>query len=44
MVVRRIQAWHAQGAGVDARIPALAAYLGHVGVRDVSDTCRLSPS
>lgn len=35
MVVRRIQAWHAQGADVDAKIPALATYLGHVEVRDV---------
>jgi len=35
MVVRRIQAWHAQGADVDAKIPALATYLGHVDVRDV---------
>jgi integrase/recombinase XerD len=34
-VVRRIQAWHAQGADVDARIPALATYLGHVEIRDV---------
>ncbi|MGH3276024.1 MAG: hypothetical protein ACRDNZ_17075, partial [Streptosporangiaceae bacterium] len=35
MVVRRIQAWHAQGADVDAKIAALATYLGHVEVRDV---------
>jgi integrase len=35
MVVRRIQAWHAQGADVDRKIPALATYLGHVEVRDV---------
>jgi integrase len=35
VVVRRIQAWHAQGADVDAMIPALATYLGHVEVRDV---------
>ncbi len=35
MVVRRIQSWHAQGADVDAKIPALATYLGHVEVRDV---------
>ena len=35
MVVRRIQAWHAQGADVDHKIPALATYLGHVEVRDV---------
>jgi integrase len=35
MVVRRIQAWHAEGADVDAKIPALATYLGHVEVRDV---------
>jgi integrase len=35
MVVRRIQAWHAAGADVDARIPALATYLGHAEVRDV---------
>jgi integrase len=35
MVVRRVQAWHAEGADVDAKIPALATYLGHVEVRDV---------
>jgi hypothetical protein len=35
MVVRRIQAWHAQGADVDAKIAVLATYLGHVEVRDV---------
>lgn len=35
MVVRRIQAWHAQGVNVDANIGALATYLGHVEVRDV---------
>ncbi len=35
MVVRRIQAWHAEGADVDAKIAALATYLGHVEVRDV---------
>jgi integrase/recombinase XerD len=35
MVVRRIQAWHAQGADVDAKVASLATYLGHVDVRDV---------
>lgn len=35
MVVRRIQAWHAAGANVDAKIPVLATYLGHAEVRDV---------
>lgn len=35
MVVRRIQSWHAEGVDVDARIAALATYLGHVEVRDV---------
>jgi integrase/recombinase XerD len=35
MVVRRIQAWHADGIDVDARIGALATYLGHIEVRDV---------
>ncbi|MHB1536745.1 MAG: site-specific integrase, partial [Acidimicrobiales bacterium] len=35
MVVRRIEAWHAQGVNVDAKIPVLATYLGHVEVRDV---------
>ena len=35
MVVRRIQAWHAHGADVDAKIAVLATYLGHVEVRDV---------
>lgn len=35
MVVRRIEAWHAQGVDVDAKIPILATYVGHVEVRDV---------
>jgi integrase len=35
MVVRRIQAWHAHGMDVDAKIAVLATYLGHVEVRDV---------
>jgi integrase len=35
MVVRRIQVWHAEEADVDARIAALATYLGHIEVRDV---------
>lgn len=35
MVVRRIEDWHAQGVDVDAKIPVLATYLGHVEVRDV---------
>jgi integrase/recombinase XerD len=35
MVVRRIQAWHAQGVDVDRKIAVLATYLGHVEVRDV---------
>jgi integrase len=35
MVVRRIQTWHAQSVDVDAKIPALATYLGHVQVSDV---------
>jgi integrase/recombinase XerD len=35
MVVRRIQAWHAQGADVDRKIPVLATYLGHTEVRHV---------
>lgn len=35
MVVRRIEAWHAEGLDVDAKISTLATYLGHVEVRDV---------
>jgi integrase len=35
MVVRRIQAWHADDVNVDAKIAVLATYLGHVEVRDV---------
>jgi integrase len=33
MVVRRIQVWHADGVDVDAKISALATYVGHVEVR-----------
>ena len=35
MVVRRIQAWHADGDDVDRKIIQLATYLGHVEVRNV---------
>jgi integrase len=35
MVVRRIQTWHLEGVDVDAKMAALATYLGHVEVRDV---------
>jgi integrase len=35
MVVRRIQAWHADGVDVDRKIIQLATYLGHVEVRNV---------
>jgi integrase len=35
MVVRRIQDWHAEGVDVDAKVSALATYIGHVEVRDV---------
>ena len=35
MVVRRIQTWHAEGVDVDAKVSALATYVGHVEVRDV---------
>jgi integrase/recombinase XerD len=35
MVVRRIQAWHADGIDVDSKIAVLATYVGHVEVRDV---------
>lgn len=35
MVVRRIQAWHAEGSDVDGKIAVLATYLGHVLVCDV---------
>jgi integrase len=35
MVVRRIQAWHTEGADVDAKIAVLATYLGHELVCDV---------
>ena len=35
MVVRPIQAWHANGVDVDRKIIQLATYLGHVEVRNV---------
>lgn len=35
MVVRRIQAWHAEGVNVDAKIPVLATYLGHAEVANL---------
>jgi integrase len=35
MVVRRIQAWHADNVNVDAKIAVLATYVGHLDVCDV---------
>lgn len=35
MVVRRIEAWHAHGADVDAKIAVLATYVGHTEVRNL---------
>ena len=35
MVVRRIEAWHAQNVNVDAKIPVLATYMGHEDVRNL---------
>lgn len=35
VVVRRIQAWHAEGIDVDSKLPVLATYLGHVEVREL---------
>lgn len=35
MVVRRIQAWYANGDDVDANLPVLATYLGHQEIRDL---------
>jgi integrase len=35
VVVRRVQAWHAEGVDVDSKIAVLATYLGHVEVRDI---------
>ena len=33
MAVRRIQTWHEEGVDVDAHLPLLATYLGHVEIR-----------
>jgi integrase/recombinase XerD len=35
MVVQRMLAWYAEGADVDAKLPALATYLGHAQISDV---------
>ena len=35
MAVKRLVLWHAEGTDVDAKIPALATYLGHVLVADL---------
>ena len=35
MVVKRVLAWYAEGADVDAKLPALATYLGHAQISDV---------
>jgi integrase len=35
MVVQRVLAWHAEGADVDAKLTALATYLGHGVVSDL---------
>jgi integrase len=39
MVVRRIQAWHAQGGDVDAKVASLATYLGHVEGTNGTQSC-----
>ena len=33
--MKRLLAWHAENAEVDAKLPALATYLGHAGVSDL---------
>lgn len=35
MVVQRLLSWHAEGVDVDAKLPALATYVGHVLVSDL---------
>ena len=35
MVVQRVLAWYAEGGDVDAKLPALATYLGHAQISDV---------
>ncbi|MGH2928689.1 MAG: tyrosine-type recombinase/integrase [Solirubrobacteraceae bacterium] len=35
MVVKRVLLWHAESANVDAKLPALATYLGHTLVSDL---------
>jgi integrase/recombinase XerD len=35
MVVQRMLAWYVEGADVDAKLPALASFLGHVQISDV---------
>jgi len=35
MVVRRIEAWHAQEVNIDAKIAVLATYMGHAEVRSL---------
>jgi len=35
MAVKRLLAWHAENAEVDAKLPAPATYLGHAGVSDL---------
>lgn len=35
MVVQRVLAWHAEGADVDAKLPALSTYLGHALISDL---------
>jgi integrase len=35
MIVRRIQAWHAQDADTDAKMAVLATYVGHTEVRNL---------
>jgi len=39
MVVRRIQTWHADGVDVDAKMAALATYLGHVEGTSGTQSC-----
>jgi integrase len=41
-VVRRVAAWYADGADVNAWLPALSTYLGHVGVESTCSYLRVN--
>jgi hypothetical protein len=44
MAVHRVIAWYREGVDVEARLPLLAAYLGHVNVSGTQIYLTMTPA